>query len=50
MPNSQSSRSRNLSRYRDFVSILMDAGKSQKDIADFVGVTKGAIYHLLNHA
>jgi hypothetical protein len=47
-PNKEG-RTRNLSRFRDFVQILLERGKSQSDIASFCGVTRAAIHYLLNN-
>ena len=41
-------RIRNLSHFRDFINILINAGKSQKEIADFAGVSRQAIGYLLH--
>jgi len=44
----KSQRPRNLSKYRDFVDILVNAGKTQRQIADFIGVSHHSIQYLLN--
>jgi len=45
LPKSQ--RPRNLAEYREAIDILLNAGKSQRYIAGFAGVTHTAIQKLL---